>query len=73
MRAYLLTYRKVAVYYLGTLVGCLFGGSYGDKNGRIKTIKFGALCAIIGAIFQTSAQGPTWMILGNINPPVKQS
>ncbi|KAF5023278.1 hypothetical protein F66182_4659 [Fusarium sp. NRRL 66182] len=52
----------VSVYYLGTLVGCLFGGWVGDKLGRIKTIAIGAVWAIIGAALQTSAQNHDWMI-----------
>ncbi|KAK4494761.1 hypothetical protein PRZ48_014117 [Zasmidium cellare] len=52
----------VSVYYLGTLFGCLMGGWTGDKVGRIKTIAFGALWAILGASLQCSAQNANWMI-----------
>lgn len=52
----------VSVYYLGTLLGCLLGGWVGDKVGRIKTIAFGALWAIVGAILQCSSQNHDWMI-----------
>ncbi|KAL1853525.1 hypothetical protein Daus18300_011806 [Diaporthe australafricana] len=52
----------VSVYYLGTLFGCLLGGWVGDKVGRIKTIAFGALWAIVGAILQCSSQNHQWMI-----------
>lgn len=52
----------VSVYYLGTLVGALGGGSFGDRYGRIKAIGFGAVWAIIGATLQCSAQGHNWMI-----------
>lgn len=52
----------VSVYYLGTLFGCLLGGWVGDKVGRIKTIAFGALWAIVGAILQCSSQNHEWMI-----------
>ncbi|KAI5363061.1 Putative major facilitator, sugar transporter, major facilitator superfamily [Septoria linicola] len=52
----------VSVYYLGTLFGCLLGGWVGDKQGRIKTIAFGALWAIFGAALQCSAQNANWMI-----------
>lgn len=54
----------VSIYYLGTLIGCLIGGSFGDRYGRIKTIALGAGWAVIGACLQTSAQNATWMILG---------
>lgn len=54
----------VAVYYLGTLCGALFGGWLGDKIGRIKTIAAGALWAIVGASLQCSAQNHDWMICG---------
>ncbi|KAJ2895781.1 hypothetical protein MKZ38_006174 [Zalerion maritima] len=52
----------VSVYYLGTLFGCLIGGFVGDKVGRIKTIAFGCVWALIGASLQTSAQSHQWMI-----------
>ncbi|KAG6360977.1 hypothetical protein INS49_009196 [Diaporthe citri] len=52
----------VSVYYLGTLFGCLLGGWVGDKVGRITTIAFGALWAIVGAVLQCSSQNHEWMI-----------
>jgi MFS family permease len=52
----------VAVYYLGTLCGCLLGGWIGDSIGRIKTIASGAVWAIFGAALQCSAQNHNWMI-----------
>lgn len=52
----------VAVYYLGTLVGCLAGGSLGDRFGRIKTIFIGAGIGVIGACLQCSAMNKEWMI-----------
>lgn len=52
----------VSVYYLGTLVGALGGGSFGDRYGRIKAIGLGAAWAVIGASLQCSAQGHNWMI-----------
>jgi MFS family permease len=54
----------VSAYYLGTLVGALFGGWIGDKIGRIKTIAVGAGWAVLGASLQTSAQNHNWMICG---------
>ena len=54
----------VSIYYLGTLMGCLVGGSFGDRYGRIKTIALGAGWAVIGASLQTSAQNHAWMICG---------
>jgi MFS family permease len=54
----------VAVYYLGTLCGCLLGGWIGDSIGRIKTIASGAVWAIFGAALQCSAQNHNWMICG---------
>ena len=56
----------VSIYYLGTLIGCLIGGSFGDRYGRIKTIALGAGWGVIGATLQTSAQNATWMILGTL-------
>ncbi|KAJ5930375.1 hypothetical protein N7466_005868 [Penicillium verhagenii] len=52
----------VAVYYLGTLFGGLFGGWLGDRVGRIKSIAAGAIWAIVGASLQCSAQNHDWMI-----------
>ncbi|KAJ5769185.1 hypothetical protein N7520_003744 [Penicillium odoratum] len=52
----------VAVYYLGTLFGGLFGGWLGDRIGRIKSIAVGAIWAIVGASLQCSAQNHDWMI-----------
>lgn len=52
----------VAIYYLGTLIGCLFGGSFGDRYGRINTIALGTVWAIFGASLQTSAQNHSWML-----------
>jgi MFS family permease len=56
----------VSVYYLGTLVGCLMGGSLGDRAGRIKTIGIAAVWGIIGASLQCSAQNATWMICARL-------
>jgi MFS family permease len=56
----------VAVYYLGCLIGALFGGWIGDKIGRIKTIAVGAAWAVFGASLQTSAQNHQWMICGEL-------
>ncbi|KAF2109812.1 general substrate transporter [Lophiotrema nucula] len=56
----------VSVYYLGTLVGCLVGGSIGDRFGRIKTIFIGAAVAVVGATLQTSAMNHEWMICARL-------
>ncbi|KAL8995871.1 MAG: hypothetical protein Q9169_004479 [Polycauliona sp. 2 TL-2023] len=56
----------VSIYYVGTLVGCLVGGWFGDKYGRIKTIALGAAWAVIGATLQTSAMNSTWMIFARL-------
>lgn len=57
---------KISIYYLGTLFGCLFGGSYGDRHGRIQTIGLGAAWAVFGALLQMSAQNQYWMIFGRV-------
>ena len=54
----------VSVYYIGTLVGAVFGGWVGEKIGRIKTIAVGAAWAVLGASLQCSAQNHNWMICG---------
>ncbi|CAN9193915.1 unnamed protein product [Alternaria alternata] len=56
----------VSVYYLGTLVGCLVGGSIGDRFGRIKTIFVGAAVATVGACLQCSAMNHEWMICARL-------
>jgi MFS family permease len=56
----------VSVYYLGTLVGCLAGGSIGDRYGRIKTIFTGAAVAVVGASLQCSAMNAEWMICARL-------
>ncbi|KAL9134240.1 MAG: hypothetical protein Q9175_004579 [Cornicularia normoerica] len=56
----------VSIYYLGTLMGCLVGGWFGDRYGRIKTIGLGAGWAVLGATLQTSAQNHTWMICARL-------
>ncbi|KAL9080465.1 MAG: hypothetical protein Q9157_000779 [Trypethelium eluteriae] len=56
----------VSVYYLGTLLGCLLGGSVGDRYGRINTIGLGAAWAILGATLQCSAQNHAWMICARL-------
>lgn len=52
----------MAVFYLGTLVGALAGGAFGDRYGRIGTIGLGAIWGIFGAALQASAMNPSWMI-----------
>ncbi|RSL48843.1 hypothetical protein CEP53_009383 [Fusarium sp. AF-6] len=52
----------MAIFYLGTLVGCLAGGSFGDRYGRIGTIGLGAAWAIFDAALQSSAMNPSWML-----------
>ncbi|KAK5681966.1 hypothetical protein LTS10_006501 [Elasticomyces elasticus] len=56
----------VAVYYLGTLLGCLLGGSIGGRYGRINAIGFGSLWAVLGAVLQCSAGDHAWMICARI-------
>ncbi|CAL8584397.1 hypothetical protein XPA_010000 [Xanthoria parietina] len=56
----------VSVYYLGTLVGALFGGWFGDKFGRIKSIALGAAWAVFGATLQCAAMNHSWMICARL-------
>ena len=59
----------ISIYYLGTLIGCMVGGWFGDKYGRIKTIALGAGWGIIGACLQTSAMNAGFMIFGTSTSP----
>ncbi|KAH6867690.1 general substrate transporter [Thelonectria olida] len=55
----------MAIFYLGTLVGCLAGGAFGDKYGCIGAIGFGAIWAIwaiFGASLQSAAMNPSWTL-----------
>ncbi|KAI0995853.1 hypothetical protein K3495_g12328 [Podosphaera aphanis] len=56
----------VSVYYIGTLVGAIFGGWVGEREGRIRTIAIGAAWAIVGAILQSVAMNHTWMICARL-------
>ncbi|GAB1739680.1 hypothetical protein NU219Hw_g4624t1 [Hortaea werneckii] len=57
----------VAVYYLpGTLIGALWGGWLGDRYGRIFTIAFATLWAIVGAALQSSAMNADWMFCARV-------
>ncbi|KAI5121479.1 hypothetical protein M0805_003935 [Coniferiporia weirii] len=56
----------VSIYYFGTLIGCLWAGSMGDKIGRIKTMFFGSLWVLVGASLQTSAQNTAWMLCARV-------
>ena len=58
----------VSAYYLGTLVGAMFGGWVGEKIGRIKTISIGAAWGVLGAALQCSAMNHNWMICGKTPP-----
>ncbi|KAL1854435.1 hypothetical protein Daus18300_011455 [Diaporthe australafricana] len=52
----------MSIFYLGTLVGCLAGGSFGDRYGRIGSLGLGAAWAIFGATLQSTAMNPAWML-----------
>ncbi|KAJ3939223.1 uncharacterized protein N0V96_010669 [Colletotrichum fioriniae] len=57
----------VAVYYLpGTLVGCLIGGWFGDRYGRLKTIAVACIWSICTAALQTAAQNADWMFCARV-------
>ncbi|KAK1676529.1 putative MFS monosaccharide transporter [Colletotrichum godetiae] len=56
----------MSVFYLGTLIGCMVGGSIGDRFGRIKTIAIGALWGIFGASLQCTAMNSNWMICARL-------
>lgn len=55
-----------SVYYLGTLVGSLFGGWTGEKIGRIKTLGLACAWGLVGAALQTAAMDANWMIIARV-------
>ena len=54
------------VYYGGSLIGALIGGSIADRGGRIMAIILGVTVSIIGAVFQASAMNITWMCCARV-------
>ncbi|EUC55913.1 MFS monosaccharide transporter, putative, partial [Rhizoctonia solani AG-3 Rhs1AP] len=56
----------VAIYYLGTLIGCLLGGMIGDSIGRVKTVVVGCAWSVFGAALQCSAQNVPWMVCARL-------
>ncbi|KAG1870516.1 hypothetical protein C8R48DRAFT_597099 [Suillus tomentosus] len=56
----------VSVYYGGSLIGALLGGSIADRSGRITAIILGVIVSIIGATFQASAMNITWMCCARV-------
>jgi MFS family permease len=58
--------RIVAVYYTGSLVGVFMAGSFSDRFGRIKSIIWGCLWAILGAALQASARNVPWIMLARV-------
>ncbi|KIY67618.1 general substrate transporter [Cylindrobasidium torrendii FP15055 ss-10] len=56
----------VAIYYLGTLIGCVIAGVTGDRLGRLKTMFIGCLWVLIGAALQCSAQNIAWMLCARV-------
>lgn len=50
----------VAIYYLGGIIGGLWGGDIADKYGRIKGTLFGCLWCIVGGSFMVSFQYRRW-------------
>ena len=44
----------VAIYYLGTTIGTLMGGSVSDHIGRLRTVFIGCFFAIFGAALQVN-------------------
>lgn len=61
-----LTDRKVALYNVGCLVGCVMAGIWGDHFGRKSTILIGNGIMIIGAIIQTATYGAPQLIVGRL-------
>ncbi|CEP12021.1 hypothetical protein [Parasitella parasitica] len=56
----------VALYEIGCMAGALSTGRVGDWLGRRKTIRYGCLILIIGAILQTAAVNAPMMIVARI-------
>jgi MFS family permease len=56
----------VALYEIGCMFGALSTGKVGDMLGRRKTIRYGCLILIIGAILQTASVNVGMMIAARI-------
>ena len=56
----------VSIYYLGTLVGCFWGGSISDKYGRKSGTFFGTFWCIVGAALQSAAQNANWFLCARL-------
>ena len=59
-------FTNTQVYYGGSLIGALIGGSIADRGGRIVAIILGVTVSIIGAVFQASAMNITWMCCARV-------
>lgn len=56
----------VCIFYLGSAIGALMGGTLADRAGRIKSVVFGCCWSILGAILQTCAYNTAWMCCARI-------
>ncbi|RDW76938.1 hypothetical protein BP6252_04991 [Coleophoma cylindrospora] len=56
----------VALYNIGCLVGCLISAVYGDRLGRKRSIIWGCLIMVVGAVIQASTYGAGQLIAGRL-------
>ncbi|CAE6456938.1 unnamed protein product [Rhizoctonia solani] len=56
----------VAIYEIGCLIGALSNLWIGERLGRRRTIAFGGIVMIIGAILQTTSFGYTQMLIARV-------
>ncbi|BFZ65358.1 hypothetical protein YB2330_006524 [Saitoella coloradoensis] len=56
----------VAIYYLGSIVGGLWGGGLSDKYGRIFGIMFGVFWSVLGGALQAGAMNINWMLCARL-------
>lgn len=56
----------VALYNIGCLAGCVVAALYGNKVGRRKSVFWGCVVMLVGAIIQFMAYGAPQMIAGRL-------
>jgi len=56
----------VALYNIGCLVGCMISAAYGNVFGRKKSIFWGCVIMVVGAVIQAATYGAPQLIVGRL-------